>query len=205
MHGLEVYLHGRALDHRDWHQFLAGDTVSVRQTEVPLPPPVALADMLRDRYDWHYPCPRFEGPHPVAFFMLTDEGSRVVAINPDEVCTTAAFRAEVERIFGYDRHNTSVCPIQPRLEDLAVLGQMCKSAVTVTQIVLHPPPSAQQASPPLHVVFLDARLLLKDISWVIAADGLMEVPAVLEPFQRDAPFWFQCRGHWSAHGDTGRQ
>ena len=190
MHGLEVYLHGRVLDHRDWYQFLAGDTVFVRQTAVPLPPPVALADMLRDRHDWHYPCPSFEGPHLVAFLLLTDEGSRVVAIDPDEVSTTAAFRAEVERILGYDRRNTAVCPIQPRLVDLSVLGQRCKSVVAVTQIVLNPPPSTLQASPPLHVVFLDARLLLKDISWVVAAEGLIEIPAVLECFQQDAPFGF---------------
>ena len=37
--GIEVFLHGRALDHREWHHFLAGDTVSVRPADVPLPPP----------------------------------------------------------------------------------------------------------------------------------------------------------------------
>ncbi|CAE7233843.1 unnamed protein product [Symbiodinium necroappetens] len=190
IHGLEVYLHGRALDHRDWHQFLAGDTVFVRQADVPLPPPVALADMLRDRYDWYYPCPRFEGPHPVAFFILTDEGSRVVAIDPDEVCATTAFKVEVERVFGYDRNNTSVCPIQPRLDDLAVLGQTCKSAVAVTQMKSRSSAPSGQVPPQLHVLFLDARLLLKDISWVTAFDGLIEVHAVLELFQRDAPFGF---------------
>ena len=126
----------------------------------------------------------------MAFLVLSDDGSRVLAINPDEVSTTVAFRAEVERNFGYDRLHTSVCPIQPRLTDLSISGQACKSVVAVTQMRLQPPPSAPQLSPPLHVVFLDARLLLQDLRWVTAAEGFLEVPAVLEPFQRDAPLGF---------------
>ena len=182
---LDVFLHGRALDQVSWYTFLSGDLVQISPPGAQPPDPVALEDMLRNRGGWDTACPHFDGPHPLAFFVLSDGGHSTIAVDPDNVRSSADFREEAARVFQY-RNKVAVYPAIPRIDDLAVLGQKCKTALVATEKVLRFPIPPGRL-PSRHVLLLDARLLLRDISWITADNGLIAVQAIADYFQEYTP------------------
>ena len=182
---LDVFLHGRALDQVSWYTFLSGDLIQISPLGAQPPDPVALEDMLRNRGGWGTACPHFDGPHPLAFFVLSDGGHSTIAVDPDNVRSSADFREEAARVFQY-RNKVAVYPAIPRIDDLSILGQKCKTALVATEKVLRFPIPPGRL-PSRHVLLLDARLLLRDISWLTADNGLIAVQAIAEHFQEYTP------------------
>ena len=129
---LEVLLHGRVIDQQEWQPFLTGDTVKVMPVGTPLEIPRALEDMLNGNVDWSHPLPEFNGPHPLAFLVLADGGYKVVPVDPDVIRSSSDFKHEVSRIFGYTADRVTTCPAIPRPDDIAILGQKCKSVLVAT-------------------------------------------------------------------------
>ena len=132
---LEVLIHGRVMDQQGWQSFLTGDTVKVMPVGTPLETPRALEDMLNGNSDWSHPIPEFNGPHPLAFLVLTDGGHKVVPVDPDVIRSSSDFKHEVSRLFGYTEDKVTTCPAIPRPEDIAILGQKCKSVLVATEAV----------------------------------------------------------------------
>ena len=184
---VEVLLHGRVLDPHTWQHFLTGDTIRFFTSGARIDPPIALEDMLNNPAEWTLPCPEFSGPHPLAFLVLTDAWPKVVPIDPETVRSSADFKQEASRIFGYSVDRITTCPAIPRLEDLAVLGQKCKTALVATEAVSKIPIPPGKYAPKQHVILLDARPLLRDVSWTLAPHGCIEVSRLAAPFQYIAP------------------
>ena len=185
--GFEVFFRGRIMDAQAWQTFLTGDMIKFVPVGGHILPPVALEDMLRSTADWSMPCPVYEGPAPLAFLVLTDAGNRVVPIDPDVVRSSWAFKEEASRIFGYTAEQTTVCPAIPRIENLSILGQKCKTALVATETVSKVPIPPGRYKPKQHVLILDARPLLRDISWLLAPHGCADVTSIVAPFQYVAP------------------
>ncbi|CAE7459879.1 unnamed protein product [Symbiodinium sp. KB8] len=182
---LDVFLHGRALDQVSWYTFLSGDLVQISPHGAQPPDPVALEDMLRHREGWDTLCPHFNGPHPLAFFVLSDGGHSTIVVDPDQVRSSADFREEAARVFKY-RNKVAVYPSMPQIDDLAVLGQQCKTALVATEKVLRFPIPPGRL-PRRHVLLLDARFLLRDITWITADNGLIAVQTIADHFQEYTP------------------
>ncbi|CAE7438579.1 unnamed protein product [Symbiodinium necroappetens] len=172
---VDVFLHGRVLDAVDWFQFLSGDVVQILPRDSLPPPPIALVDMLRDSEGWIYPCPSFDGPAEVAFLVLIDGGHRVVPVDTDTIQSSRAFKAEVSKLVGYSYDNVTICPAMPRIEDLAVLGQRCKTALVATEKLTKVP------IPPGRM------LLLRDVAWSLAPQGYADVHDLASPYQYIEP------------------
>ena len=184
---VDVFLHGRALDAVNWFQFLSGDVVQLLPRDCLPPPPTALADMLRGPEGWTYPCPCFDGPAEVAFLVLTDGGHRVVPVDTDAIQSSRAFKAEVSKIVGYSYDNVTVCPAMPRIEDLAVGGQRCKTALVATEKLVKIPIPPGRMCLKQTIALLDARLLLRDVSWSLAPQGYADIHDLAAPYQYIAP------------------
>ena len=183
----EVFLRGQVMDAQVWQTFLTGDMIKFVPQGGHILPPVSLEDMLRSTADWRLPCPAYEGPASLAFLVLTDAGNRVVPIDPDVVRSAWAFKEEASRIFGYRADQISVCPAMPQIENLAILGQKCKTALVATEAISKIPIPPGRYKPKQHVIILDARPLLRDISWTLAPHGCADVSSIAAPFQYVAP------------------
>ena len=184
---IAVYLHGQALDLHTWYRFLSGDTVQfLPETDV-LPQPHALEDMLRSTQGWTYPCPDFHGPHDVAFLVLTEGGSKVIPIDPEAVYSSAIFRQEASKILRFNPDNVTTCPAMPRIENLAISGQRCKTALVVTESLPKVPVPPGRLHLQRTIILLDARYLLRDISWTTTPVGFADVSNIVAPFQYIAP------------------
>ena len=184
---VDVWLHGRVLDADTWYLFFTGDLVRLLPPDTTIAVPVALEDMLRDHSAWTIPCPAFHGPHPVALLVLSDGLSKVMPIDTDTIHSSDAFKVEAARVFGYSVHKVLVRPAVPRLDNLAVLGQRCKSVVVVTEAVSQVPIPPGRLIPTQHVLLLDPRCLLQDLTWTLAPHGRADVSTLAAPFQYVAP------------------
>ena len=174
------------MDTHTWYTFLNDDTVLLAPHGLRLTPPAALDDMLGDAHDWVLPCPDFDGPCPTAFYFLSDGGHRVIDIDTDVGRSSAAFRdvaSVASRAFGYATERITVCPALPTVEDLTIRGQRCKTALVDTEAISRLPIPPGRWMPEQHILFLDARYLLRDIAWILAPHGRAEVSRILAPFQ----------------------
>ena len=187
LQGFEIFLRGQTMDAQEWQTFLTGDMIKFVPVGSRITPPVALEDMLRSTADWSMPCPVYEGPAPLAFLVLTDAGNKVVPIDPDVVRSSWAFKEEASRIFGYTAEQITVCPAISRIENLSILGQKCKTALVATEAVSKVPIPPGRYKPKQHVLILDARPLLRDMSWLLAPHGCVDVTSIVAPFQYVAP------------------
>ena len=181
-HEIDVFLHGRVMDGETWYTFLPGDTIKLVPSGGLPPVPVALEDMLRDHYDWMYPGPALLGPSLAAVLALSDGFPKVISVNVDEDTSSEDFLARVADIFGYNLDRVFVCQALPRIDNLAVLGQKCDSALVVTESVPQIPIPPGRLRPALHILLLDARYLLRDVTWITAPHGRVDVATVVAPF-----------------------
>ena len=79
---------------------------------------------------------------------------------------------------------TLVCSSVPRIEDLSVLGQSCKAVLVATEAVRRLPIPPARLQMLRTIAFLDRRLMLRDITWVVAEQGLLDLDLLVES-QRD--------------------
>ena len=114
LQGFEIYVHGRAIDPQVWHLFLSGDTIQILPEDAPVGPPVALEDMLRSPSNWTLPCPNFDGPHNLAFLVLSDGGVHIIPIDPETVRSSADFLRSRHRASWGPRPSASP-PARPSL------------------------------------------------------------------------------------------
>ena len=182
---------GRVILENDvWRDFLPGETITVKTHDGPLDPPVSLADMLGDRFDWATQVATYHGPHFPAFQALSDGGSKVILVDVHTIRSFSDFKQLTATVFQHTSGCAHVGSSVPRVCDLSVLGQSCKAVLVATEAVrrIQIPPGRLQLL--RTIAFLDRRLLLKDFSWVVAEQGLIDLDRLLEVEGEDRPYGY---------------
>ena len=182
---------GRVILENDlWIDFLPGETITVKTRDGPLAPPVSLADMLGDRFDWATQISTYHGPHFPAFQVLADGGSKVILVDVNTIRSFSDFKQLTATVFQHTSGCAHVGSSVPRVCDLSVLGQSCKAVLVATEAVrrIQIPPGRLKLL--RTIAFLDRRLLLKDFSWVVAEQGLIDLDRLIEVEGEDRPYGY---------------
>ena len=184
---IQVYLRGQVMDGTTWYEFHDGELISIRTLEQPLTPAKYLTEMLQDEYDWCEFCPTFDGPLFPAFRILSDGGQHTIHANVDLVHSFADFRTLACGILRYTAENPVFCSSQPRVTDLAFLGQSFKAILVATERVIRLPTPPGRLSLYTPIVFLDCRRIFQGFHWVSAERGWLDLDLLLASYQDSAP------------------
>ena len=185
--GLGLFCGRIQLHDDEWRTFLTGETITVQPNAGIPKPPVSLADMLRDRFEWRQHSPSFRGPHFPAFHVLSDGGSKTILVDVEAIQSFSDFKVLCTNVLQYRSGNVNVCSSLPRVDNLSVLGQSCKAVLVATEAVhrVSIPPARLQLL--RTIAFLDRRLLLRDFDWVVAEKGLLDLDLFIESQSDDVP------------------
>ncbi|OLQ05406.1 hypothetical protein AK812_SmicGene11427 [Symbiodinium microadriaticum] len=164
----------------------AGDVISITPADKRRPPVEVLEDMLRGPRNWQ-PCPVFLGPVETAFRVLADTQAVNVAVDFDSLHTSQDFKKLTASIFGQDIADTTICPTVPRLRNLVHCGQQCQAVLATTTRISRIPIPPGRVLPLQHIIFLDLRPILQEVTWVLAQEGQVNLPQLCEQFLVDAP------------------
>ena len=184
---IQIFLRGQAIDDASWYEFHDGELISIRVVDLPLPPAKYLADMLQDEYDWCEACPSFEGPLFPAFRVLSDGGQHTIHADVDLVRSFADFRLLACDRLRYTSANPVCCSSQPRVTDLAVLGQSFKAILVATERVIRLPTPPGRLSLYTPIAFLDCRRIFQGFQWMTAERGWLDLDLLLASYQDSAP------------------
>ena len=184
--GLRIAINGRTDRRGAYGMLAAGDVISITPADKRRPPVEVLEDMLRGPRNWQ-PCPVFLGPVETAFRVLADTQAVNVAVDFDSLHTSQDFKKLTASIFGQDIADTTICPTVPRLRNLVHCGQQCQAVLATTTRISRIPIPPGRVLPLQHIIFLDLRPILQEVTWVLAQEGQVNLPQLCEQFLVDAP------------------
>ena len=164
----------------------AGDVITIVPSDAAWPAPAVLEDMLLGPRNWQ-PCTLFPGPLDSAFQVLSDRQDITVAIDFDSLQSSDDFRSFAAAILGFDPASTTVCPTIPRIQNLLQCGQKCQAVIAITTRISRIPIPPGRLLPRQHVIFLDCRPILQEVTWLLAREGHVNLQTLREQYAVDAP------------------
>ena len=80
-----------------------------------------------------------------------------------------------------------MCPSKPRLLDVMVRGQLCRAVLAATEQISRIPVPPGRLLPSQHILFVDERRLLCDISWRLVPRGFLDLSKLIAELQAKVP------------------
>ena len=185
---VQIYFEGRALVDNVLYEFPTGSLLVLAPSQDPLLPTGTLQGMLADHTCWDPSDPFLHATSQANFLLLSDGMHDVVGVDVDSTDTTAEFKKIAAAIFRYDPEKITTCPSNPRIRDCALLGQVCAAVVVTTEAISRIPVPPGRYIPVRCIAVLDQRPLLKDMSWVLAVHGIINLDRLLSDYADSVPF-----------------
>ncbi|CAE7492062.1 ANKRD52, partial [Symbiodinium sp. KB8] len=186
--GTRVFLAGRELAAAGLHSIPHGGLLLVVPSTVRLGPRFQLSQLLTGLAEWDAPCPFLDAGTSTEFLMLSDGLPRILPVDLDGITTSAKFKLMASEAFRYSVDATTICPTIPRISDLVHLGRMCQAVIAATERICRIPVPPGRLMVRQHIAFLDRRLLLEDVTWLLAPHGVLEVSHLEKDYLERAPF-----------------
>ena len=186
--GLRVFLAGVILAPVGLYDMPHGGSIVVVPPDVREDPRFPLRQFLQGLAEWHRHSPFLDRGASTEFLMLSDGLPRVLPVDLDGITNSAGLKAAAAEAFRFDVDKITVCPALPRILDLAYLGHECQAVLAATESISRIPIPPGRLLVRQHMVFLDMRLLLADVSWLLAPQGVVEVAQLERHIQHRVPF-----------------
>ena len=188
--GLHLYIAGKLWPRDTNCMIAAGCLITLCQGALGDEPWYVIEDLLASANGWTLPCPRFPGPWPSVFWVLSNSGFCLFAYQPGRGTSAEDFTDKVCRALGYCPRRTALCSASPRIADAAYMGQDCRGVVVVTENLADVAPATSPDAGQPCVVFLDRRAILMDPTWVFAASGTLSVDNLTAQYEEFLPEGF---------------
>ena len=188
--GLHLYIAGKLWPRDTNCTIAAGCLITLRQGASGDEPWYVIEDLLASANGWTLPCPRFPGPWPSVFWVLSNNGFSLFAYQPGRGTSAEDFTDKVCRALGCCPRRTALCSASPRIADAAYMGQDCRGVVVVTENLADAVPETSPDAGQPCVVFLDRRAILMDPTWVFAASGTLSVDNLTAQYEEYLPEGF---------------
>ena len=131
---------------------------------------------------------------------------RIFAYQPGPGTSSSDFLSRAVRALSYREYAATLCSASPAIPDISYMGQDCRAVVVLTERLPCVPVPPGRVCVPQHVIFLDRRAILLDLTWVIADRGLLDFDLLTAEYERDRPpgFTLIVKGgqHQSRDGHT---
>ena len=199
--GLQVYVATDLMDDRQLYMLHHGATITILPPDKVFRPGQTLEQMLRSPAGWQLPCPVFEGPDEHAFAFLSDGAWKAIHVDLLQATNSAMIKQLAADHFQYQLERTTVCPSKPRLLDVMVRGQLCRAVLTATEQISRIPVPPGRLLPSQHILFIDERRLLCDISWRLVPRGFLNLSKLIVELQAKVPTGYavEVRGATVVH------
>ncbi|CAE7199321.1 unnamed protein product [Symbiodinium necroappetens] len=146
--------------------------------------------MLHSPRHWTRPCPNFPGPIDSAFLILTDAWHLVLEVQSEQPSSPEHFKAILAQRLRYDVDKTTQCPAVQLIDNIALEGQNCRTAVVATEAISRLPIPPAKWQPQQFIVFLDRRPILLDFTWTLAVAGVISIDKIIAEYSPQAPEGF---------------
>ncbi|OLQ14158.1 hypothetical protein AK812_SmicGene1724 [Symbiodinium microadriaticum] len=186
--GLRVLLAGVALAPVGLYDMPHGGSVVIVPPGVREEPRFPLHQLLQGLAEWDRHTPFLNRGISTEFLMLSDGLPRVLPVDLDGITNSARLKAAAAEAFRFDVDKITVCPAIPRIRDLAYLGRECQAVLAATESICRIPVPPGRLMVRQHMAFLDMRLLLADVSWLLAPHGVLEVARLERDILPRVPF-----------------
>ena len=186
--GTRLFLAGRELALTGLHPIPHGGLLVVVLPNVRPDPRFSLSQLLTGLAEWHLHSPFLEANPSTDFLMISDGGCRVLPVDLDGTTTSERFKHVAAEAFLYSVDKTTICPTLPRMVDVAQLGRDCQAVVAATEQICRIPIPPGRLRAKQHLVFLDCRLLLADMTWRLVPHGVLELSCLETDYQERVPF-----------------
>ena len=187
---LHLYIAGKLWPRDTSCTIAAGCLITLCQGASGDEPWYVIEDLLASANGWTLPCPRFPGPWPSVFWVLSNNGFSLFAYQPGRGTSAEDFTDKVCRTLGYCARHTALCSASPRIADASYMGQDCRGVVVVTENLADAAPETTPNAGQPCVVFLDRRAILVDPTWVFAASGTLSVDSLTAQYEEHLPEGF---------------
>ena len=185
---IQIYFENRPLVDHVLYEFPTGSLLVLVPVDVAPATLGSLQSMLADPTCWDPSDPCLHTEVGTDFLLLSDGGQRTVNIDLDTTDSSIEFKRTAATVFQYDVAKVTVCPSVPRIRDCACFGKVCMAIIVATEQISRIPIPPGRPLPMRHIALLDRRPLLKDVSWVIAIRGVLNLDLLLREYQDTAPF-----------------
>ena len=179
--GIEVFVHDRLhrLEDGEVIEVHSGICVNFVPQAHPLFAVARLEDMLADPQAWDLDAtpPHVEGRW---IHVLTD--TEPLHFRPSLVAGLT-FRTQIADALGCSPETLSIQPSKPRIWDYFDHGILTHSVFVVSRAIQRPPTGHEDWA----IYFLDARPVLRGVTWDVAPQGLVAAQELLERFQPRCP------------------
>ncbi|OLQ01431.1 hypothetical protein AK812_SmicGene15825 [Symbiodinium microadriaticum] len=186
--GLRVLLAGVALAPVGLYDMPHGGSVVIVPPGVREEPRIPLHQLLQGLAEWDRHTPFLNRGISTEFLMLSDGLPRVLPVDLDGITNSARLKAAAAEAFRFDVDKITVCPAIPRIRDIAYLGRECQAVLAATESICRIPVPPGRLMVRQHMAFLDMRLLLADVSWLLAPHGVLEVARLERDILPRVPF-----------------
>ncbi|OLQ00794.1 hypothetical protein AK812_SmicGene16487 [Symbiodinium microadriaticum] len=179
--GIEVFVHDRLhrLEDGEVIEVHSGICVNFVPQAHPLFAVARLEDMLADPQAWDLDAtpPHVEGRW---IHVLTD--TEPLHFRPALVAGVT-FRTQIADALGCSPETLSIQPSKPRIWDYFDHGILAHSVFVVSRVIQRPPTGHADWA----IYFLDARPVLRGVTWDVAPQGLVATQELSERFQPRCP------------------
>ena len=185
---LQVFYDGNALEDEVLYEFPTGSLLVILPAEAGYVARPTFHQVLTNSGGWDPSDPFLHPEVRTDFLMIHEHGQRVLPIDLDNDDTSAKFKCKAAEEFLFDVAKVTACPSVPRVQDYTHLGRPCLAIVAVTEGISRIPIPPGRPLLMKHIVFIDRRPILKDVVWMLATLGILDVDRLLRDLQDTVPF-----------------
>ncbi|CAE7375700.1 unnamed protein product [Symbiodinium sp. CCMP2456] len=185
--GMQVLLYGTDMTPDQLYRIYRGSLIRILPAGAQTPVALRIEDLLVVGRQWTIPCPVYPGIQDTAFWTLSDAGHKLLPIAVRDSDSSAELKEATSRAFLYNIEQTTVCPSVPRVRDASYKGRDCAAILVSTESISRLPIPPGLPLHRQHVIILDERLLLRDFSWRLAAQGVVDFDSLTQEYQAFAP------------------